>query len=469
MRILALAAALAAATPAALHAQEIPPAPPIGAPKPFALPATETFTLPNGMAVTLVPYGVAPKATVQLRVYAGNLNEGKDTWLTDLTAAMLGQGAAGKSASQLATTAAAMGGDLNVGNNPIQTFITMNVLSEFAPDAVGLVADVAQRPDFPAGELDREKANMSRRLAVALSQAGSQANVALARAYYGTDHPFGRPMPTPAQFAAYTLDQVKAFHAANFGAKRARLYIAGRFDAAAVKAAITKAFSGWAAGPDRLSLPPSPKAGPQLLLVDRPKAVQSTIRIAFPAPAAGSAGDIPLRVSNALLGGSFSSRITKNIREAKGYTYSPGSGIQFNPSGAIWVFQADVTSAHTGDSLKEVFGEIRRLQGEAPSAEEATGMRSYMAGVFVIQNSTAPALVGTLGTRDMLGLPANWLDQYVPSVLAVTPEQFSSSVKSALPLDKATVVVVGDLATVTPQLQALPELQGVTPQTVTVP
>ncbi|WP_343518788.1 pitrilysin family protein [Sphingomonas sp.] len=466
-----LIASLTAATLLAgpVVAQELPTTPPpIPAPKAFNVPASETYTLANGMKVTLIPYGVAPKVVVSLQTYAGSLNEEQNTWLALLAVDMMKEGAAGMTGAQIAQKAADMGGGLGANAGLESSAVTLNVLSERAADAIGLVADVAQRPSYPDSELARVKANWNRRLAVALSQPGTLANAAITRAYYGPDHPYGRVLPTPQQFGAYTAAQLKAWHAANFGARRSHLYIAGRFDTAAVKAAIEKAFGGWAAGPERLSLPPTPKPGPQVLLIDRPGAPQSTFSIAYPAPRAGTAEDIPMRVSNALLGGSFSSRITRNIREAKGYTYSPGSSVAFYPANAVWTFNADVTTAVTGPALKEVFHEIRTLQATPPGEEEAAGMRQYMAGLFVIQNSTPGALVGTIATRDSLGLPRDWMDKYVPAALAVTPAQMSEAAKN-FPLDKMTLVVVGDLKVITPQLQALPELKGIEFKTVTVP
>lgn len=465
--IASLTAAALIAGPTA--AQELPATPPpIPAPKAFKVPTSETYTLPNGMKVTLLPYGVAPKAVVSLVTYAGQVNEGENTWLSLLAVDMMREGAGGMTGAQIAQRAAEMGG--GVGSNPglENSSVSLNVLSERAADAVALVADVAQRPTYPESELARAKANWNRRLAVALSQPSTLANAALTRAIYGSGHPYGRVLPTPQQFGAYTTAQLKAWHAANFGAKRSHLYVAGRFDAAAVKDAVAKAFGGWAAGPERLVLPPDPKWGPQLLLIDRPGAPQSTINLAFAGPKAGSAGDMPMRVSNALLGGAFSSRITRNIREAKGYTYSPGSSLGFYPYNTQWTFAADVTTAATGASLKEVFHEIRTLQATPPGDEEAAGMRQYMAGLFVIQNSTPGSLVNTLATRDMLALPANWLETYVPAALAVTPVQMQAAAR-ALPLDKMMLVIVGDLKMVRPQLEALPELKGVEFKIVTVP
>lgn len=462
----AAALALLAATPLAAGGQDYPPMPAAGTPKPFTVPASETYRLPNGMQVTLIPYGIAPKAVVSLRIYAGGINAGEKSGLTALTTNMLREGAGGRSGAEIAEAAAAMGGNLGIGGDNHETALTLSVLSEHADDAARLIADVARRPDFPASELDRVRATVLRNIAVARSQPQPTADAALLAAYYGTGHPYGRLLPSDAQVQSYTIDDIRRFHADNYGAKRARLYIAGRFDRDAVRAAIEQAYADWQPGPERLKLPPQPQAGPKLLLVDRPGAPQSTIRIAFPAPAAGAPQDLGFRVTNALLGGSFTSRITRNIREEKGYTYSPFSNVTYNAGEAMWAFNADVTTEVTGAALKEVIGEVRRLQTEAVPEEEAAGMRTWMAGTFVLGNASAAGLVNSLATRDFHGLPANWLDAYVPSVLGVGAADMQRLARESLPLEKMTVVVVGDLAKVRPQLQALPELKGVQPQVV---
>ncbi|HEX8670141.1 MAG TPA: insulinase family protein, partial [Allosphingosinicella sp.] len=280
LALLGLLAAPAAAEPKG----DYPPLPAAGTPKPFTVPSSETFRLANGMQVTLIPYGIVPKATINLRVYAGGLNEGEDVGLSSLMAQMLREGAAGRSGAELAAAAAGMGGNLNVNSGPHETTVGLSVLSEHSADAVRLVADLFRRPEFPASEFERVKQNFARGIAVAKSEPQTAADVALAAAYYGPNHPYGRSFPTDAQLTGYKLDDLKRFHAENFGARRARLYIAGRFDAAAVRAAIEQAFADWQAGPERLRLPPAPQPGPKVLLVDRPGAPQSTVRLAFAAP-----------------------------------------------------------------------------------------------------------------------------------------------------------------------------------------
>lgn len=457
-----LAFALAAPAAGQPAQSAYPPQPELGQPRPFTLPRAETFTLANGLEVTFIPFGIAPKAVVSLRVEAGNQEDAAQTWISDLTVAMMREGAGGRTGTQIAEAAASMGGQLGTNVSLLDTSISLNVLSEHAGDAARLIAAVATRPDFPASEFTRVRQDLLRGLAVARSQPQPIADAVLARAVYG-DHPYGRVLPTAAQLGAYTLEDVRRFHAANFGARRARLYVAGRFDAAAVRRAIEEAFGGWAAGSERPSVPATQRPGPQLLLVDRPGAPQSTIRIAFPAPAVADASDIRMRVMNALLGGAFTSRITQNIREAKGYTYSPGSAIEYQAGQAVWVFNADVTTNDTGAALREVIGEMRRLQTEAPPVEESRGIANWLAGTFILQNASSSAVVNSLATRDLHGLPADWLERYVPGVLAVDSAQIQAMAAQQLPLDRMTIVVVGDLNTVRPQLEALEDLRSIRP------
>jgi zinc protease len=171
-------------------------------------------------------------------------------------------------------------------------------------------------------------------------------------------------------------------------------------------------------------------------------------------PVAGptSPDNVRLIVSNALLGGSFASRITANIREQKGYTYSPRSQVSSRYHDAYWVEVADVTTKDTGASLKEIFGEISRLQREAPGVQELKGIQSYLSGVFVIQNSTRQALIGQLRFVDLQGLGEDYLKTYVQRVNAVTPDEVRDTTGKYIKPELMTIVVVGDKAKVSEQL-----------------
>lgn len=233
--LLALASLSFAALPAVAQKQAPPPG---GPPKPFTVPAHETYTLPNGLQVTLVPYGNLPKVTVDLAIRAGNLNEPAGMpGLADLAGKLMQEGTTSRSSKQVAEEAASMGGALSIGVGPDESSISIDVLSEFGPKAAALVADVAQHPLFPESELPRLKNDALRQLAIAKSVPQNMALERFRKILYG-DHPYGIVFPTQESIEKTTVDTIKKFYGENFGAARAHLYVAGRFDAAAVKKAI---------------------------------------------------------------------------------------------------------------------------------------------------------------------------------------------------------------------------------------
>jgi predicted Zn-dependent peptidase len=443
-----LALALA---PALLADKQAPPA--AAAPKGFSVPKPKTFTLENGLAVTLVPYGTVPKVTVLLAVLTGNVNEAANqVWLADLVGDMLSEGTATRTASRIAEDAARMGGSLDITVGENRTEIGGDVLSEFGPEMVALVADVARNPKFPDSELARRKADRQRQLSIARSQPQPLAQEKFRAVLYG-DHPYGRLFPTEAMLQAYTLADVRGFYEKNFGAGRSHLYVAGRYDAAAMEAAIRKAFADWKRGAAPQLAQPAPQSERAVYIVDRPGAVQSTINLGMPVIDPSKPDWDALFLMNVLLGGSFSSRITSNIREQKGYTYSPTAQLSNRYRDAYWAEIADVTTNVTGPAIKEVLGEIARLQAEPPSDKELKGFQNYRAGVFILQNSSRPGIIGQLEFVDLHGLPADYLNGYVNRIYAVTPQQVQEMAKKHIQDDKATIVVVGDRKVIEEQVK----------------
>jgi predicted Zn-dependent peptidase len=448
---LALPALAGAQAPAPTAGKAVPPAP--GAPKGFALPAPTRFTLPNGMQATLVQWGNTPKVTIELEVAAGNAHEAADqVWLADLTAALMREGTATRTGAQLSEEAAKMGGALDIGVGADTTEITTDVLSEFAPAAVALVADLARNPKLPEAELARLKADKARDLSIARSTP-QQIALERFRSVLYAGHAYGRLFPTEAALQGYTLAQVRAFYAGNFGAARSHLYVVGRFEPKAVEKAVRDAFSGWAAGPAPSVKAAHPKSARGVHLVDRPGAVQSTLIVGMPVIDPTQPDYVPLVVTNTLLGGYFSSRMTANLREQKGYTYSPFSQLSSRRRDTYWAQNADVTTAVTGPSLKEIFAEIDRLQAEPPSAEELQAVKNYAAGTFVLNNSTRGGIINQLEFVDLHGLPETYLRDYVAKVNAVTPATISQMARKYIADDQATIVVVGDRKTIEDQVK----------------
>lgn len=458
--IACLALAFSFLTAASAQDKEKEAPPPGGTPKDFTLPAKETFALENGLRATLVPFGSVPKSTISVIVRSGNLNEGTETWLADLSGDFLLEGTNNHSAEDVARAAAAMGGQIRVSVGEDQTTVSADVLAEFAPQMVALLADVVQSPAFPESELDRLKKDRLRQLSVAKTQPQQMATAAFRKALYG-DHPYGRLLPDEEQLAAYTIDDVRNFYNKNFGAQRTRVYVAGVFDSDATRAAIEKALGDWPPGLEVfIDIPQTATGRVALDVVDRPGASQSNVFLGLPTVSPGHDDWIGLQITNTLLGGYFSSRITANIREDKGYTYSPRSTLSTRYGDAYWAQIAAVTTEVTGPALQEIVYEIDNLQENPPSAEELDGVKNYAAGVFVLQNSTRGGIIGVLNYLDLHELPDTYLTDYVSNVFAITPEQVSKMAQTYLREDDMTLAVVGDRGQISEQIAPFMEVDS---------
>lgn len=437
--------------PGLAQEKEMPPQG--GTPKNFSLPAKEVITLDNGLSVVLVPYGSLPKATIQVVVKTGNINEGaEEVWLCDMMTDLMKEGSTSYSAKEIANKMAGMGGNLNIGTGMHTFSLSTSVLYEFAPDAIALMADVLVNPSFPESELDRLKNDMKRSLAVSLSNPQSQAQ----QDFYSTlypDHPYGRVYPTESMVDSYTVENIKSFYNAQVGAKRTTIYLAGKFNKSKVIDQIKSSFATLKEG--EASSYPIAKAADisRVNIIDRPDAPQSTMYYGLPTIDPSHPDYVALDVANSILGGSFASRITSNIREDKGYTYSPYSALVSNYKTGLWFEAADVTTDVTGASIKEINYEINRLQNEPPTQEELDGIINYESGIYVLQNSTPGGIIGQLVFLDIHDLDESFLTDKVKNMHAVTPEKVQQVVKDYIRPEDMSLIVVGDKLKVKEQIE----------------
>ena len=434
-------------------AQEFPSTPPSGEmPRGFTLPEREEYTLDNGLKVVLIPWGDVPKADVVLVTQAGYANESSDqVWLTRLLSGLMEEGSENLNAAEIADTLAAMGGNLSVNVQRHITTVQASVLYEFTPQTVSILADVLARPALPASEEERIKNDLKRSVNVSKSRQSSL----VTEKFYETlfpDHPYSQIYPAEGQIDTYGLAEAKAFYEANYGAKRSIVYVAGMFDTEAVKEAINTALASWQPGPEPYFPEVDASPVPGVQIIDRPGAVQSTIRMGVPVLAADQPDYTAMEITNSILGGSFSSRITSNIREDKGYTYSPFGAIINPVNTSIWIEQADVTTDVTAASIIEINKEINRLREEPPTEEELQAIKNSETGLFILQNASGSGLINQLIFMEYQGLDESYLTGYVDRINAVTPEKVQQMAQQYINPEALTIIIAGDKKLVEQQL-----------------
>lgn len=426
----------------------LPPRPVLGTPRPAALVPRRRQTLPSGMRTVLVQSGSVPLVALRLVIEAGSahLDHGQ-TWLDRLLHEFLREGSATHDRAAFADALATMGGSLNVDGDEHTTVIGTQVLAEHAAEATALLIGLARTPRIPEQETARLVADQRRWAEIAAQEPQWKAHAAFRAALYG-GHPYSTVLPQAQALAKFTAQDARTFWERHAGAGRSILMAAGKFDANAVAEAAARASEGWHT-PEPPALPLARPSGRRTVrFVPRTGAEQTTLRVGVPVPPPGHGDYIALEVVNALLGGSFNSRITQNIREQKGYTYSPSSQLSTRPRDAYWVESADVTTPVTAPALTEILGEIGRLRGQMPSDEEVTSITNYVAGVFAIRGATLSGLLDHLEFLALHGLDDGYTAGYEMRVRSVTPAEVWRVARDYLRLERLTIVAVGDPDTV---------------------
>lgn len=455
---LALALSVLPAAASTFPTQPPPPA----APKNFTLPDVESFVLDNGLEVSLIPYGTIPKATMVLHVNTGNENDGDKPGLSDITFELLNKGTETLSASDIAKQAASMGGQVSARAGMNASRVTIDVLSEFNDEAVTLLADLVMHSVFSEDDIERAVANQWREVEVAKSRAQGQAVEAFLQAMY-PEHPYGHVFPTRETLSSISREDILAYQSRYLTANNAHLYIAGKFDSSSLKKAVTTAFSVLPAGEATGNMTsPKPAVSAQKIIIPRDGAVQSTVRLGQRTIPVPDDNYVSLEVMNTLLGGMFSSRITQNIREDKGYTYSPRSSVFSYDGASVWYQSADIQAESTGEALNEIVSEIAGLQQTPPPESELQGVKNYMSGLFVLRNSSRSGVIAQLVNLDIHGLPKSRLTQYISRVNEVSAEQVSEAARNYLDLKTMSVVVVGDPKQMQTELSVVENLPAVT-------
>lgn len=456
---LALLAALLLAAPLATAASEPPPLPkdfpPYGADRPLPVPQIAKSTLPNGLALWVVKRPGFPKVSAVLAVRGGTAADPAGLeGIADLLASTMKEGAGKKSARQIAEELQSIGGDLSVSARPDALYLSASALSSGVARLVDLLGLVALAPSFPPGEVALAKENAVQGLEAAEATPSFLAEKAFAKAVYGA-HPYRVVTAERETIGKTTPELLRREHARRFRPDQALLVLAGDLDEAAAKAAVAKAFGAWKAAGDPLAATPAapPARAREIFLVDRPGSVQSTIVAGRPGPAATDPDWCDVLVANTIYADAFGSRLVSNIREEKGYTYSPSGSFTTRRAGSLLEMQADVRNEVTAATLLEVFYELDRMSATKPTPDELAGARRYQAGLYLLRNQVQSAVASTLARNWVNGLPPEALGEFVTKVNAVTAEGVQAAGRKHFLSSTQTVVVVGDAKEARPQLE----------------
>lgn len=421
--------------------------PPYGTLKPFASPQATERSLPNGLTLRLVPRGGFPKVAFAVAVRGGLAADPKDRpGLSELIVATIDQGTKTRNARQIAEAIQAAGGDLTGNARADSILIATSVLSAKAEAGLAVLADVLENATFLDKEVDLAKRNAADHLRSQEADPFFLAGRALSKVVFG-QHPYSVISPTQDSIAKTTAHELRREYARQFRPDQAVLVAVGDFEPAKMEAMIQNSLGKWTA-PQEAPVPPAekpvrsaPHAG---FFVARPGSVQTTIAMGSLGPTRGDPDYAPAQVANAIYGGMFGSRLTLNIREDKGYTYTPYSFL--NPRRQVAVFQtwAPVRNEVTGATLNEINYELNRMATTRPSEEDVTQAERYLIGNRAIELQAGDEVARDLASLWVFGLPAEELGRESERIQKVTAQDVEAVGKKYFTAARQAVVAVGE-------------------------
>ena len=415
--------------------------------------------LANGIAVLGAINSETPTAALQLRIEAGQRNESvNQLGLASLTAAMLNESTALRSNEELSNQLQKLGASVQIVAGNDSTQLTVRSLSENLDATLAIAAERLLQPAFDERDFERVKAQTLQTIRQSKTQPAATAEEVYQLLLYGADNSFSYlNIGTEKTVSALTLDDVKTFYAEHYSPSIASIVAVSdqRRDSLLTKLAV---FAEWD-GPDvaETSLQPFPAIEKsKLFLVDKPDAAQSEIRIGKRSLTFDATGDYyRARLMNFALGGAFNSRINLNLREDKGYSYGARSSFRGNKDFGSFTAAAAVRSDATADSIVQFENEIRSYRESGITEPELTFTRRAIGQQDARSYETPGQKLGFLSEILVYDLEPSFVDEQNQILASIDQKEIDALAATLLDMEEMIIVVVGDKASLLPDLKQL--------------
>ncbi len=447
----ATALALDAQTPATFDRTKPPT---LSKPARLVVPAVATAALPNGIQLQVIENRELPLVQIVAVIDGGVRLDAERLGISTFMSGLLDDGAGSRDAAALQSELAFLGASLSAGASWDAFTVSLKVPSRSLAPALDLLADVMQRPMFSSTEVKRQRDLRIAGFLQARDRPETVAGIAFNQALFPAAHPYSRSTNgDSATTSSIDSTRVRAFYAGAIRPERTTFIVVGNIDLTEARTAITSRFGTWRASGAATPVPPitatpTARTTSRLYLVDKPEAAQSVIQIGWPGVARTTTDYAALMVMNTILGGSFTSRLNMNLREARGYSYGAGSGFTFRKVPGPFTASASVRTNVTDSSLVEFFNELRRMRDSIVPGDELERAKNYLELQLPgdLEGTTQVAM--QLADLQTYGLSLGELPRFAAAVSAVTAADVQRVARQYLTPDRATIVVVGDLSKV---------------------
>ena len=427
-------------------------------PKPGTAPTVnvgkpQRFTLPNGMKVMVVENNKLPRVSFNLQLDNGPFVEGSKKGIDDLTSAMMGKGTQTISKDAFNEEIDFLGASINFSADGAYA----TGLSKYAGRVLDLMAQGCLSPNFTQEEFDKEKSKLIEGLKSNEKSVAAVAGRVENFLAFGKNHPSGEYL-TEQTINNVNLNDLVQHYNTYFVPQNAYLVVIGDVKFADVKAKVETAFESWSKGvaPALSHSDPKNLQYTQINFIDMPNAVQSEISLVNTVNLKMTDKDyFAALLANQVLGGDFNSYLNMNLREKHGWTYGARSSISGSKYVTKFKASSQVRNAVTDSAVIEFMNELKRIRKEKVTDEVLNNVKAGYIGKFVMQIEKPETVARYALQTETQQLPADFYENYIKSINAVTPEDVQNAANKYFLADNTRIVIVGKGSEVVPALEKL--------------
>lgn len=434
--------------------------PPAAGPvRPFDFPDVTSIPLPNGLGLRVARMSQVPLVTLNVVLNAGeSVLADSVAGLGVLTGSSLEGGTAHRSGPELAEAFEDIGSGLSVQTGWDSTSLAVTCLAERKEEAMQLLAEALLAPTFPADEVERIRSQRLAAIEQRRMDPGSLADDTAADVFFSQTVPYHRPLAgTKESVEALGPAEIKDHWGNRFRPSGSGLVVVGDIETKEIEDLAVNFLGHWEGEAEPVtpfsSVPRTP-AG-KVVIVDRPGAVQSEIRIGQIGAPRSTPHFFPLQIFNSVLGGAFTSRLMLNLREEHGFTYGVRSRFSLRKQAGPFGISTAVATEVTAPAVREAMAELKGLIEDGPTSEEVTQSRDFIAGVFPLRLETTGQVAARISELMVYGLPPDFFSTYRDNIRAVTHDAAKRAAQAVLRPEELMVVVVGDAEQVRDPLEDL--------------
>jgi zinc protease len=420
----------------------------------YVPPKPVTFTLKDGIEVYLVENHRLPLVSVRiLNGGAGTREDGAKLGLAALTADVLDEATATRTALELPEDLERLGARLAIGTSSDGAVVSIDTLAETLEPTLAIAADMIQRPRLDPADFERIKAERLADLALRPDEPRAIAGIVFEQNIFGT-HPYANPGSGWSEtVTTFVLDDVKAFWQTHYAPRQASIVVAGDVTRAQLEPILARTWGTWKATAKLAPAPAKAKpAKPILAVVDRPGAPQSVVTIGRLGRDASDKHRADLDVINMAVGGSFAARLNAKLREELGYTYGIYATVWRGQRGGAWSVSSSIRTDATVPGIREIFAILNATAAAPLPADELARTKSLIVRALPQEFETNASIAAAYANLVVDGRPLTAYATLPAEIEKVT----ASSAKNAASLWKdLTIVVVGDWSVIGKDLESL--------------